>query len=201
MKKSNSFKLKTGDLIFTLGLSKTDAFSIFIQNGSWSHVGIILRINEIPWLLEVVKIVNPNYNDFISGKPKAGVRMINFDNFLVKSNERIGIKRISKEMTKEMGLFMYEFYKKHYNKSFETGLTEMFKAGWDGPFGRNKENWKELFCSEFIAGLFKGIHFLDDSKIANEFIPKDFESFEPNKLSKYNGYEYKKVEIVKNKVL
>ena len=84
------------------------------------------------------------------------------------------------EMHKELSLLREEVKGRPYEKS----KIELFKAAYDGPFGRNNEDLSSLFCSELVAEAYQRMGLLSEDKASNEYTPKDFSDAEKLKLLK-----------------
>jgi len=58
---------------------------------------------------------------------------------------------------------------------YETSQAELTKAAYDGPFGRNAEDFSSVFCSELVAEAYQTMGLVRDerTKAANEYTPAD----------------------------
>ena len=59
-------------------------------------------------------------------------------------------------------------------KKYETSTIELVKSAYDGPWGKNKKNTKEYFCSELVAQTLQEMGLLGKEQPSNEFVPADF---------------------------
>ena len=148
----------------------------------WCHVGILLKLNGRLMILESTHGV-PTI-DFLTGKKKNGVQLVDFAEKVWNYPGNVVIRPISKKLSHELNHKIFEFYDKNNFKGFPKGRIDMIYAWYDGPFGENKPKFKESktsFCSELIAESLQHLEVLKKDIASNEFVPDDFSDFDFNK--------------------
>jgi hypothetical protein len=142
-----------------------------------------------------------NIPDYFYGKNKDGVRMCLFKDMYRSYNTVMYVREINQELTDEHKKLIFEFYKLHVKKKFETNLFEMWNAQKKIVI-RNKKSLKKLFCSEFLAELLQFIGLMkgpEEGGLASKFYtPKDFINWQPDD-KRYSYSEIKEIKpIFKN---
>jgi len=197
------YKPNHGDLLFTHGDSKFNELSVFFMNNKWSHSGMIFRLADEFYIFEATRD-NDRYVDFVdigkkthkSNDNKTGVRLIKLEDLVMNTKCSVGIRKLNNEMSYDLRQTTFKFYIDNRHKKFETNKTEFFFSYYDGPFGKNKENFNEVFCSELIAGCLKHIKWLPKEEPSNEYTPSDLEKI----VILVNDYKYSNdTDIIKNK--
>jgi hypothetical protein len=62
-------------------------------------------------------------------------------------------------------------------RQWEQSKLELVKAMYDGPLGRNTEDFSSLFCAELVARCYQVLGLVavgEQAKRCNEYVPADF---------------------------
>jgi len=198
-------KLKTGDIIcFSTTRFNTILDKLFyhvratIFNFDFSHAGIVLKINDVLYLIEASRhtYVGNNHAIHLNNKKNGGVRIVNLDRLLYehynKAKSHFGIKFISKEIDNNILLNQLNNYT---NKCFHNKLQlspliliyMLFPDEISTILGKYYSSLvsNHIMCTEFIHNILYNLHIL-----------KEYPSimFWPMHL---NDESFKKYEIVK----
>ena len=145
---------------------------------------MVLRLIEWDAVLLWESTTLSNIADVESGKERKGVQIVPLSERIKKYDGEISVRMLDQkptpEMHKELSLLREEVKGRPYEKS----KIELFKAAYDGPFGRNNEDLSSLFCSELVAEAYQRMGLLSEDKASNEYTPKDFSDAEKLKLLK-----------------
>ena len=177
-------QMKTGDIVLFSGKGGISTGIKWFTNSRWSHVGMVLRLIEWDAILLWESTTLSNIADVESGKERKGVQIVPLSERIKKYDGEISVRMLDQkptpEMHKELSLLREEVKGRPYEKS----KIELFKAAYDGPFGRNNEDLSSLFCSELVAEAYQRMGLLSEDKASNEYTPKDFSDAEKLKLLK-----------------
>ncbi len=177
-------QMKTGDIVLFSGKGGISTGIKWFTNSRWSHVGMVLRLIEWDAVLLWESTTLSNIADVESGKERKGVQIVPLSERIKKYDGEISVRMLDQkptpEMHKELSLLREEVKGRPYEKS----KIELFKAAYDGPFGRNNEDLSSLFCSELVAEAYQRMGLLSEDKASNEYTPKDFSDAEKLKLLK-----------------
>jgi uncharacterized protein YycO len=146
-------KLQTGDLIFFSGNHWLSELIRIRSKGAWSHVGVVVKIEEISRIFLVESIM------------EVGVRMIPMS-FVIKDydgrkhpyNGRVAWARI-KDLPADKSLTIKEFVLDNLSKQYDR--REYSRIVWRTIAGKAKIFHDDKYtCSEYIYEAFKraGIH-------------------------------------------
>ncbi|WP_257283201.1 hypothetical protein [Endozoicomonas sp. SESOKO1] len=167
--------LKTGDLVLFSGKG---AFSDIIKYGTlskWSHCGMVLRIPEYDFLTIWESTTLSNIHDLETQMPRKGVQLVALSDRVQKYNGDISVRRLQGAKLPEDSLRrLMELRQELRGKEYERSKLELFKAAYDGPFGKNHEDLSTIFCSELVAEAYQRLGLLDEIKPSNEYTPADF---------------------------
>lgn len=181
--------LKTGDLILFSGDSFFSGVIQLATKSRWSHVGIIYR-DESQDIVFLFQSHSLKFKDVSSGRMKRGVQLNTFSSILSSYHKydraKVAVRHLNQPVTKEREQKFLNFRKSVEDRDYESNELEILKAGWDGYFGKNKEeDWSGFFCSELVAEAYQAMDILKSNESgswpSNEYTPADFSQ----KYSKY----------------
>jgi Permuted papain-like amidase enzyme, YaeF/YiiX, C92 family len=146
-------QFQTGDLLFLSGNHWLSSLIRMRSKAAWSHVGIVIRVDEIQRLFLAESII------------EVGVRLIPLS-FVVKDydghknpyNGRVGWARY-KDLTQEQALKITEFCLDNLSKQYDR--AEYWRVLWRTIVGREKIFHDNKYsCAEYVYEAFKsaGIH-------------------------------------------
>ena len=166
-------KLQTGDLVYFTGHKLYNYMINFLIKSDWTHVGMILRkgkkiyISESHISIDGVKVSRNGINLIEIGErlrgTKTPVMFVRLKNRITDKQEAAAWKRYE------------ELKKANFSLTFVTDMV--FKT---------KDSMSKMFCSEYVAEMYKAMGLIRKDILTNKFNPKTFMLFD----SKYNGLEF-----------
>ncbi len=177
--------LKTGDIVLFSGKGGISAGIKWATLSRWSHVGMVLKLEEYDFVTIWESTTLSNLKDLISGKCRKGVQLVPLSSRVNKYEGEIAVRQLSGvSFTANDVKNLMEFRKQMTGKPYEEDMIELIKAAYDGPFGHNEEDLSSLFCSELVAEAYQRLGLLSEKKPSNEYTPADFSSKKEIKLKK-----------------
>jgi hypothetical protein len=173
--------LATGDLVlFNEGGGILEKAVRFGTQSEWNHIGMIVNYGKNGlYIYEARRTAEDNLIDYVTGKPlSCGVRMVPAAARIRWEQNagdlyKIVARKVFPKLTRAND-HMKAFAVSMARKPYEQNIVELFKSGYDGPFGKNKENFSSIFCSELVAAFYKRVGLLPADVAANEYTPADF---------------------------
>ncbi len=181
--------LKTGDLLFLTSNENQCKAVRYYGNFEFSHVGMIIRVDDIIFILE------SDYDcsfDFMKKKQlKLGVHVISFEEKMLNmfyKNYYFGVKRINKDINIQK---LEEIMEEGKNINFEARhlnfLACKVKKEWYSKIFNRKNH---MMCSEFMAYTLKKLGI-----IANKYPDNFYTIYDiANNLHLENSYEFSEIE-------
>ena len=201
LKKIHKIGVKSGDLGFTNSSSVGSNLLQKLSHCPFSHCFLFLEKDGKMYVLES-NYWNENEEviDYIDNKTKQGISMCLLDKRLtvLENGYSLGIRKLTKPLTKEQNDFLFKLYKINHHKLFEQNKFEMLYSFYDGPFGKNKEDLSSFFCSEWVVYCLKGLNFLHTNRPCNEFTPGDVFRIQTNDIENPNPWFYQnEIHVIK----
>lgn len=168
-----------GDLIFLSGNRNGENAIKFYTWFHFSHVALIIRENNIPYLWEA---------DLGQGC-KDGPRVIKFEDKLKRwKGDKIGAwKQFKGDRPSASDLLLS--VGKHINKNMDkTMFSWIFSNSPESILFKKLKDINSVFCSELIALTFQDLNILGNEKIATYYTPKTFDRSDIFKESKYFSF-------------
>lgn len=189
--------VQTGDIVLMNGCSGSSLFVKLFTVSDFSHIAFIYRHpnfnNGRPAIFESIHSdddTDPNV-DLVDGKVRAGVRLVDFEDYLDKFYGRsVAIRtltypriEIAKQMNEYLTNLATNFIQKHRGKPYESRWYEFFFARFN-IFDLSKSVTEDsFFCSELVASFYLEAGLLHrDHVAANQMVPDDFHSSNHLKL-------------------
>ena len=191
-------ELNTGDIILYSGSSVASKLIQWASGSRWSHIGLVIKLEEYDLLTVWEATPASNVKDIFSNTIRKGVQLLPLSERIHAYDGSISIRKLqgntlSVDSLKNLMLLRKELK----NKKYEQSKTELLKSLYDGPWGKNeKEDLSSVFCGELVAEAYQRLLLLDEKKVSNEYIPADFGEGRLTRLN--NGfYLSEEIEIVK----
>lgn len=174
-------EMKTGDLMLFNGQYKGSKVIEICELSEWSHVGMIVRLDDIdePLIWEATSLTN--LPDVIYGDQKKGVKMVSLrdrmahygDDLEKYKNANFAYRKMDVERTPELNQQVLELNKQYH------GIEDpsFWQMVWDvilGRIFRKSVPLDKFFCSEFVAEMYLKLGFINDKKPINAYMPSDF---------------------------
>ena len=168
-------ELRTGDIVLFSGKGAFSDIIKYATLSKWSHVGMILHIPEYDFLTVWESTTLNNIKDLESGMPRKGVQLVPLSDRIQKYSGDISVRKLQgADLPENSFRKLMELRKELRGKQYERSKVELFKAAYDGPFGRNTEDLSSVFCSELVAEAYQRLGLVTEGKPSNEYTPADF---------------------------
>ncbi|WP_162932228.1 YiiX/YebB-like N1pC/P60 family cysteine hydrolase [Solimonas sp. K1W22B-7] len=169
-------ELKTGDLLLFSGKSGPSESIKWVTLSRWSHVALVLREPryEFPCLWEAS--TDATIACLESGVARRGVQLVPAPARLDEYDGDIAWRRLQDvDLEPEAVERLAALRRQLTGRAYESNVLELMGAAYDGPFGEQRENLAELFCSELVAAAYQALGLIrPDAKPSNEYVPADF---------------------------
>lgn len=164
--------LKTGDVVLFSGRG---LFSLGIRIGTgskWSHVGMILRLDDFDFVCLWESTTLSNIADLSTGQRTKGVQLVGMMDRIKDYEGEISIRQLrGVELNKDQVGVLRQFRHELKGRPYEQDRWELLHSA--SPF-TNREDLSSIFCSELVAETYQRLGLLDKSKPSNEYTPADF---------------------------
>ena len=172
-------ELKTGDVVLFSGKSAISNIIKLFSGGKWSHVGMIVRLEELGdgvFLWESTTL--SDVNDIETGRATKGVQLVPLSQRIKGYSGDVTYRPLDKKVSAAMLKKLGDCRARLARKPYERGEAELFKAAYDGLGGKSSgEDLSSLFCSELVAEAYQSMGLLPeypDGPPSNEYVPLDF---------------------------
>ena len=172
-------KINTMDVALFIGEGPTAAFlKAAMAIGSakpitWTHVGIFWYMKDDDALCIAESTMLPSVTNVDTGMPRKGVQLVSASDRIAQYPGQVFVRRIHNADMAPYMPTLRKLRRELNGRPYEQDMAEIIKAAYDGPYGKNTENLKSLFCSEFVAEMWQAAALLGP-KPSNEYIPEDF---------------------------
>ena len=177
-------QLKTGDIVLFSGKGGISAGIKWATLSRWSHVGMILNIEDYDFVTIWESTTLSSTVDLDTQQPRKGVQLVPLSARVNGYDGDIAVRQLQEVSFDASDVKkLMEFRKKVTGKPYEKDKIELIKAAYDGPLGRNSEDLSSLFCSELVAESYQQLGLLQEGgKPSNEYTPADFSEAEELEL-------------------
>lgn len=170
-------KLETGDLILFSGKGGTSTGIKWLTNSKWSHVAMVVRLDDWDTLLLWEATTLMDLKDVLTGKCRQGVQLVTLSDRIASYDGEVSVRFLDVKRTPKMKRALVELRQELRGRKYETRKIELLRAAYDGPLGENSSDLSSLFCSELIAESYQRMGLLPSGSKAlpsNEYTPRDF---------------------------
>lgn len=168
---------QTGDIVLFSGKSAGIKWATLSE---WSHVGMVLVLEEYDFVCLWESTTLSDINDLETGEARKGVQLVPLSSRVQKYGGRIAMRRLQGvEFGKKDMASLMAARKELGRRPYERSQAELIKAAFDGPFATNEEDLSSLFCSELVAEAYQALGLIRSGKkdkSSNEYTPADFSS-------------------------
>ena len=166
--------LNTGDLVLFSGKGGISTGIKWVTGSKWSHIGMVLRLPEWDFVLLWESTTLSDIADLDTGIARKGVQIVPLSERIRHYDGEVSVRALSPKLNIQQVGTLRETREEFKGRKYETSEIELIKAAYDGPFGRNTEDLRSLFCSELVAEAYQRMGLLSEEKPANEYTPADF---------------------------
>lgn len=189
-------------LLFSGNAFFSNVIKLFTRS-HWSHVGIVVRNYEN----DTLYCLESDESPLCAGETKTGVRLTELHHRIEVYPGEVGVRHLHMQ-NKEGNLAQYlnvlakinEFHDSIKGIEYEKHYLDLFRAVYEGPWGKNHGDMSSLFCSELVAACLMNAGILgmgDMFDSADEYTPSDLGKTQSLLTCCY----YSDIEIVKAKAL
>ncbi len=164
--------MKTGgDLMLFNGQYEGSKFIELLEGSEWSHVGMIVKLDDMdePLIWEATSLTN--LPDVIFHDKKKGVKLVKLEDRMAHYGDELkkyeaanfGYRKMNVERTAELNKRVLEL-NKEYHGIEDPSFWQMI---WDAVLGRYLRisvPLDKFFCSEFVAEMYLKLGFIDAKK-------------------------------------
>lgn len=167
-------QLKTGDVVLFSGKGLISKGIQWITGSKWSHIGIVLRLDDLDQVVLWESTTLSKTKDLISGKLVSGVQLVSLSRRLASYKGDVAVRTLGGyTWLPEADKVLADVRKEFEGRPYELSKWELVKSAMD-LFCHNKEDTSSLFCSELVAEVYQRLHLLSEYKPSNEYTPADF---------------------------
>lgn len=168
-------RLDTGDVVLFCGAGRVSSVIKRLTRSRWSHVGMVIRAQELDLLLLIESTTLSPLTDMDTGERRDGVQVVALSERLSRfDGEAIAVRRVLGPRTAEQVHQVAAVRQMFRGIAYESDQVELLRSAYDGPFGRNSRDLSTLFCSELVAEFWQVLRWLDAQVPSNEFTPANF---------------------------
>lgn len=169
-------QLKTGDVVLFSGKGFFSRAIKLFSHSKWSHVGIVVKIEDFDLVLLWESTGLSKVEDIIDGKRKKGVQTVALSDRLETYKGDISVRQLNGVVAQDGMDKLRDLRKLLKNRPYEKGHSELVRSLVDigGPLCENAEDLSSVFCSELVAESLQEMGVIDERLPSNEFIPKNF---------------------------
>lgn len=188
--------LQTGDLILFSGKYSISKLVEKLEHSMWSHVAMVVRIPEIEYPLLWESSALTNLPDEIYKDNITGPKIVNLEERLKTYGSDLkpyippvyAVRRLEVERTDEMINSLYTLFTTLHGLP-NPGEWKMIFEVTEGKLFNIPSKLDNYTCSELVAESLIKMGLLDNAKVINSYMPKDFSSDGSLKLLKGNLLE------------
>lgn len=168
-------ELNTGDVVLFAGKGFVSGIVKFFSRSKWSHVGIIVKSNDLNMVLIWESTGLSKVKDMDTGKLVLGVQTVTLSDRLDEYKGEAWVRQYDGRVTKKMIAALAEFRRESKGKPYEKNYWQLAKSLLDFSWLRpNKKDVSSLFCSELVAESLQRMGLVATDLPSNEFTPRDF---------------------------
>lgn len=183
--------LKTGDIVLFSGSGLVSNLIKLATGSKWSHVGMVLKLDEYDFVTLWESTTLNNRKDLLSGSYRKGVQLVQLSSRVDSYDGEVAIKQLDRPIPLA-NKKLTELRAKLKGRDYERSENELLKSVYDGMLGDNTQDLSSVFCSELVAEAYKTLGLLHNHP-SNEFTPADFARMTELK----NGYKLKSTFSIK----
>jgi hypothetical protein len=169
--------LKTGDVVLMGGSSIFSRAIRRLTRSKWSHVGMVMKVEEFDTLLLWESTTNGHDKDVQTGEVKRGVQLVPLSKRVKDHTGNIAFRPLSRALNGGEITKLNKFRHSVKDKPYDFDGLELLRSAIDSRlFWSNREDLSAYFCSELIAETYQTLGFLSEALPSNEYTPNDFSS-------------------------
>lgn len=165
--------LKTGDILLFSGRGLISEMIKKFTRCKWSHVGLVIRSQELDTVLVFESTTLSTVKDIDSGALREGVQVVPLSERLRSYDGEVAYRSLAKPIGHEHLKKLMQFRREMAGRAYEKSRLELLRSAVDVGC-ENREDLSTVFCSELVAEAYQRLGLLDESKPSNEFTPADF---------------------------
>jgi len=167
--------LNTGDIVLFSGKSFISWLIKKITGSPWSHVGLVLKSQELDSILIWESTTLNNIPNIENGRIAAGVQISSLSERIRHYNGTVGIRLLEARRTPEFIRAMIDLKNEVRGYKYEQNKIKLIRSALDlFWWQKNRKDLRSIFCSELVAEAYQRVGLLDTNKVSSEYTPSDF---------------------------
>jgi hypothetical protein len=168
--------VQTGDVCLFSGKGRISAGIKWMTHSPWSHVGMIVRIEEWDTVMLWESTTLSNLKDAATGVERQGVQMVPLSERCKSYEGEIAVRPLCMTRTPDMTQALQDLRREVKGRSYEESKIELVRSALGDVLGNQAEDLSSLFCSELVAEAYQRMGLLDPIIPSNSYTPADFAS-------------------------
>lgn len=170
--------MKTGDCVLFSGKGRISEAIKWFSCGKYSHVGVLVVIQEYDLVALWESTTLSNVRDLESGQYRKGVQLVDFSRRLRHYSGTVAYRPLREPLSPWKIEATADLRHRLKGRPYETDKIELVRSAYDGWLGDNVEEalWS-IFCSELVAEFYQATTHLIGPPTgfpSNEYTPSDF---------------------------
>lgn len=182
--------MRTGDILLFAGTGFISRAIQRITDSEWSHVGMVLNVEEFDFVCCFESTTLSNIPDLTTGAKVRGVSLVPLSQRLASYDGRVAWRRLEGQLGRDQVQEALRMRSKFTGTPYEGDQLELLKSALDNTaLGQNQPDLSSVFCSELVAETLKAMDVLGTNIFSNEYTPADFA--DPDEIDLLSGYTYR----------
>jgi len=165
--------LRTGDIVLFSGKGGISEWIKFGSFSRWSHVGLVVQVDEWDMALLWESTTLSSIADLESGEKRQGVQLVPLSARIAAYDGEAAVRHIKLPLTDIQRNALRDFREAMKGRAYEASKMQLVRSLFDQFGPENVTDLSSLFCSEMVAEALMRMGLLDPSLPSNEYTPKD----------------------------
>ena len=164
--------LQSGDVLLFSGKGLSSDVIRWFTGSHWTHVGVVVRLDETDEPLLLESNLTPETVDLFSGAAQPGISLVQIERKLNDYQGEIAIRRRQGEpLTLRQRRLLRRLVKRLYRRPYRHYL---WRQVIDHLPGARRRDYSAMFCSELVAELYRRLGWLPPDVRCGRFVPGHF---------------------------
>lgn len=165
---------RTGDVMLFSGTGFISRMIQFRSGSPWSHVGLVVKSEELDLALLWESTTLSNIPDMESGQKRQGVQLVPLSERVAAYDGKVAVRHIIEPFNNAELAALTAFRSKMKGRPYEQDTIQLARAAIDWAGTENTPDLSSVFCTELVAATFMEAGRLGRETPSNEFDPGDF---------------------------
>lgn len=163
--------LSTGDIVLFSGEGGVSDWIKRFTRSRWSHVGLILRADELDLVLLWESTTLSTLADVDDQQHHRGVQTVDLARRLAGYEGEVAVRRLRGPRTSPQLAALAALRHELKNRPYEEHILDLCRAEIGDP---DHDDLSSLFCSEMVAAAYRAMGLLPRTAVCGSFTPRDF---------------------------